>query len=235
MALTIGPFQPSDQAAARALVLAGLVEHWGWLDETKNPDLLDISASYAAGCFLVARQDGRLAATGALLPTAEAHTWQVVRMSVAAGLRRAGLGRQMLEALQREARQRGARRLVLETTAAWQEVIAFYLRCGFHMIPAPQGAGEEETQGGAGGEMAPPFLKSGPGVYAGGFSARIYPRILLFPRLGAGAGCGAAVGWGWLRRQGFLTLRKPCETAPITPIHQEDDVYFEKTIDVRAG
>jgi GNAT superfamily N-acetyltransferase len=136
--VTILPFQPSDQAAARALVLAGLVEHWGWLDETKNPDLDDIAASYANGCFLCAWQDERLVATGALLPAGKPDSWQVVRMSVAAELRRTGLGKQMLEALEQEARLRGARRLVLETTATWHDVIAFYLRRGYRILPTSQ-------------------------------------------------------------------------------------------------
>lgn len=135
MPLILVPFTPSDQAEARALILAGLVEHWGWLDETKNPDLEDIAASFAGGFFLVARKDGRLVATGGLLPNPEAATWQIVRMSVAADLRRAGMGRQILEALEHEARQRSVRRLILETTATWREVVDFYLCCGYRILP----------------------------------------------------------------------------------------------------
>src|SRR5512134_385508 len=92
--LLIRPFQPADQVPARALVLAGLVEHWGWLDETKNPDLVDIAAAYAQGAFLVGYLDGQLVATGALqpvagpLPASAPLTLQVVRMSVAKDLRR---------------------------------------------------------------------------------------------------------------------------------------------------
>jgi GNAT superfamily N-acetyltransferase len=132
--ITLLPFQPSDQPEARALILSGLVEHWGFLDASKNPDLEDIAFSYAGGFFLVARQEGRLVGTGALLPTADPATWQVVRMSVARELRRSGLGRQILSRLEQEAYQRGARRLILETTAAWQEVISFYLRCGYQIL-----------------------------------------------------------------------------------------------------
>lgn len=130
----IRPFQPADQVEARTLILSGLVEHWGWLDETKNPDLDDIALSFARGAFLVARREGRLVGTGGLLPTPDPQTWQIVRMSVAADMRRLGLGRQILAALEFEAQQRSASRLILETTAAWQEVIAFYLRCGFRII-----------------------------------------------------------------------------------------------------
>lgn len=31
-------FEPCDQDAARHLILAGLGEHVGWIDETRNPE-----------------------------------------------------------------------------------------------------------------------------------------------------------------------------------------------------
>ena len=58
-------------------------------------------------------------------------TAEIVRMSVAAGMRRGGIGRLMLDSLSVEARRRGIRRLVLETTQTWDEVVVFYLRYGF--------------------------------------------------------------------------------------------------------
>lgn len=120
-----------DQAAARALILAGLAEHWGALDPTLNPDLDDIAATYGAGVFLVAvaDEDGaeRIVGTRALQPV-DAMTGQIVRMSVARAARRQEVGRQILDALLAEARARGMRRIVLETTANWADAIAFY-RC----------------------------------------------------------------------------------------------------------
>ena len=44
--IKILPFQQDDQEAVKELILAGLVEHWGFLDETKNSDLNDIAKSY---------------------------------------------------------------------------------------------------------------------------------------------------------------------------------------------
>ena len=38
--MLIRAFEPRDQAAARQLILAGLGEHFGWIDETCNPDLV---------------------------------------------------------------------------------------------------------------------------------------------------------------------------------------------------
>ncbi len=130
--ISIEPFRPEDQAEVKALVLAGLVDHWGVLDPTLNPDLNDIVASYARATFLVARRAGRVVACGALVPRGEG-LGEVVRMSVARAERRRGLGRQVLERLLEEARAAGLRRVVLETTETWSEVIAFYLQAGFRI------------------------------------------------------------------------------------------------------
>ena len=43
--LKIMPFSPVHQEEARRLILEGLGEHWGWIDEKINTDLEDIAAS----------------------------------------------------------------------------------------------------------------------------------------------------------------------------------------------
>ena len=129
--MEIRPFHPTDQSAAKALILAGLVEHWGWLDPTQNPDLDDIAASYADGLFLVAYEGERLVATGALLPEGK-KTGQIVRMSVDKDARRRGYGRVLLHALLQSAQEMGYTQVVLETTATWTEAIHFYEANGFH-------------------------------------------------------------------------------------------------------
>jgi GNAT superfamily N-acetyltransferase len=136
--MIIAPFQPSDQTEAKTLILNGLVEHWGFLDPTKNPDLDDIAATYANATFLVARLDGKLVGTGALVPRSPEMA-EIVRMSVDSSLRRQGLGRLILQALVERARQVGFRRITLETTATWSEVIAFYLNFGFHITHEQDG------------------------------------------------------------------------------------------------
>ena len=130
MDLRIEPIAAADQAAARALVLAGMEEHWGELDPTLNPDLDDIATHYDDAVFLVGRVGARVVATGALL-LRSSDEGVIVRMAVAPDLRRHGLGRQMVAALCTEARARGMRRVVLETTTDWTDVVAFYERCGF--------------------------------------------------------------------------------------------------------
>src|SRR5215469_12477663 len=65
----IRPFVPGDQDAARRLILAGLGEHFGFIDPSYNPDLDDIQANYVAGghVFVVAELDGALVGTAGLL------------------------------------------------------------------------------------------------------------------------------------------------------------------------
>jgi|GEM_PF-339386 glycopeptide antibiotics resistance protein/GNAT superfamily N-acetyltransferase len=128
----IRPFHPEYQESVKKLILTGLSEHWGWLDASKNPDLDDISAAYANAIFLTGWRKDRLVATGALVPRSS-DTAEIVRMSVATGLRRQGIGKRMLCALCEYARSSGYRRLILETTATWTEVIAFYQRFGFRI------------------------------------------------------------------------------------------------------
>ena len=53
--ITLEPFQAMHQAAAKVLILQGLAQYWGKLDEAMNPDLNDIGRSYAAGYFVLAR------------------------------------------------------------------------------------------------------------------------------------------------------------------------------------
>jgi ribosomal protein S18 acetylase RimI-like enzyme len=130
MPLLIRDFQPSDQAAARQLILDGLAEHWGKLDPALNRDLDDIGRSYAAGVFLVAYWDGLMAGTGALLPEGDGRG-RIVRMSVEQSLRRQGIGRRILDALIQRGRERGYREIVLETTESWADAVGFYRQYGF--------------------------------------------------------------------------------------------------------
>ncbi len=136
--ITITPFHPSYQVEVKKLILAGLVEHWGFLDSSKNPDLDDIATSYAGATFLVARLGEAIVGTGALVPLQDGVA-EIVRMSVAQQHRRSGIGRRILESLIEQARAQGFRQIILETTSTWSEVIEFYLRCGFRITHTQEG------------------------------------------------------------------------------------------------
>ena len=126
MTIEVRAFDRRDQGDARALILAGLGEHFGFIDETLNPDLNDI----ASGLFFVARDGDGIVGTGALTPQADGSAI-VSRMSTAASHRRRGVARAVLTALAVAARERGSIRLVLGTNADWQDAIAFYTAFGF--------------------------------------------------------------------------------------------------------
>ena len=126
----IRPINSSKVNRAADLVLEGLAERWGFLDPSKNPDLIDITASYAPGVFLVAISDDQIIGTGALLPEDE-FTCRIVRMSVKKELRRQGIGSAILMELISIARKRRYRRVVLETTSTWEDAVKFYSNYGF--------------------------------------------------------------------------------------------------------
>ena len=130
--ITIMPFQPENQVGVKTLILAGLAEHWGVLDPSLNPDLNDIRSSYKDAIFLVAWQQARIIGTGALVPRS-IQTAEIVRMSVAADMRRQGIASQILQKLCQQARTAGFERLVLETTETWDDAIGFYQHFGFRV------------------------------------------------------------------------------------------------------
>ena len=111
----IRPFAPAISARARALILAGLCEHWGWLDPSLNPDLNDIAASYLTPghVFFVAESGQALAGTGALVINGD--SGQIVRVAVHPQWRRCGIGQALVIALLDAARARG-----LDCACGWR-------------------------------------------------------------------------------------------------------------------
>jgi len=128
--LRITPFSPEYQDDARTIILEGLGEHWGWIDEEINDDLRDIAHFYAGGHFVLGWLDSTLVATGALIRE-DTETMRIVRMSVRKPYRKKGIGSLVLNHLVQIARRSGAGRVVLETTATWDGAIAFYKSYGF--------------------------------------------------------------------------------------------------------
>jgi ribosomal protein S18 acetylase RimI-like enzyme len=130
--LLIRPFEARDQENARKLILEGLGEHFGFIDETLNPDVDDIITHYIAPghVFLVVQNGHGLIGTGALLIKGEG-VGQIVRISVHRDYRRKGIGKTIVEHLVKIARQRGLQRLLVETNNDWYHAIGLYKRLGF--------------------------------------------------------------------------------------------------------
>jgi GNAT superfamily N-acetyltransferase len=83
--------------------------------------------------FLVAALDGEAVGCGALRRLDDA-TGELKRMYVAPAARRLGVGRGLLDELERRARGLGLRRLVLETGLRQHEAMAMYERAGYARI-----------------------------------------------------------------------------------------------------
>jgi GNAT superfamily N-acetyltransferase len=86
------------------------------------------------GAFLVAR-DGIVPVGCGAIRKLDATTAELKRMYVVPERRGQGIGRVIVEALEREARELGVKRLVLETGIRQPEAIALYDQCGFTRIP----------------------------------------------------------------------------------------------------
>lgn len=136
--ILVQPFQREHQEAVKNLILAGLTEHWGYCDPTLNPDLNDIATHYASATFVVAHCGEHIVGTGALVPKTPPVA-EIVRMSVARDWRQQGIATTILECLCREAACLGYRRLILETAAAWHDVITFYRNFGFCITHEQEG------------------------------------------------------------------------------------------------
>ena len=138
--LSIRPFTSADQVDVRALVLAGLQDHWGTLDPTLNPDLNDLSGWYGPldGFTVVAEIAREIVGTGTMYRVDD-QTGVLVRMSVSGSHRGRGIGKALVRSLADEARSRGYTRLICETTDTWQDAIALYLATGFTIVDQRNG------------------------------------------------------------------------------------------------
>ncbi|HEY1353626.1 MAG TPA: GNAT family N-acetyltransferase [Ktedonobacteraceae bacterium] len=130
--ISLRPFVPGDQPAARRLILQGLGDPFGFIDETLNPDLDDIAAHYLARGhpFLVALCQQRLVGTGALLFQPD-RVGQIVRVSTSRAYRRQGIAASICLQLISLARQHALSRLIVETTHDWYDAIGLYQKLGF--------------------------------------------------------------------------------------------------------
>lgn len=130
----IRPFMLQDQPIARQLILDGLGGHFGFIDETMNPDLDDIWQQYIANgdLFVVVESDGVLVGTGALVKEGgDGINGRLVRMSVHASHQRQGIGRRLVRHLCQKARECGYTQLFVETNNDWFDAIGLYESCGF--------------------------------------------------------------------------------------------------------
>ncbi len=140
-AISVADMVDCEQDEVRALILRGLADHWDVINPDLNPDLENIRQSYADGRTVVARLQGVIVATGTVIPRGRGVA-EIIRMSVRNANRRSGAGSLIVRELVVTARAWGASKVVLETTAHWHDVVAFYQSNGFsitHHSSSPYG------------------------------------------------------------------------------------------------
>jgi N-acetylglutamate synthase-like GNAT family acetyltransferase len=131
MSIVVRRFDARDQSRCRQIILSGLADHFGFIDEARNPDLDNIEKSYLAqgNEFYVADEDGKLVGTAGLL--FEPGRARIVRMSVAHGHRRKGIATALLSRCIVAARESGVPEIVAFTVPHWPDAVGFYLSSGF--------------------------------------------------------------------------------------------------------
>ena len=116
-----------------------------WLDEyfcveaEDEQIFADPIAAFApgGGGIFVARDEasGRVAGVCALAYHARTGDWELAKLCVDPAFRGHGAGKALVQRVIAEARERGARRLVLDTNSRLTSAIRLYRRCGFVDIP----------------------------------------------------------------------------------------------------
>jgi GNAT superfamily N-acetyltransferase len=135
--IRIARFELAMQEAFRLLVLDGMAERWGSVDESLNPDLDDIDTHYGNDCVLVALDGPLVVGTGVLL--LRAADGEIVRMSVHRHYRRRGIAKKLLAELLHLASEYGVNRILVETNAKWTEAQNLYVASGFKFTHSAPG------------------------------------------------------------------------------------------------
>ena len=129
-----------DADAIRRVVF-GVLAEYGLVAEHRgvDVDLDDIEANYfAAGGLFEVVEDEKGAIVGTVgLFAKGAGVCELRKMYLFPAMRGQGLGRQLLDRMLSEARQRGFKRMELETSSKLVEAIRLYQRNGFVRFIAP--------------------------------------------------------------------------------------------------
>ncbi len=122
-----------DQEEARLLILEGLGEHFGYIDESLNSDINNIKINFSkqGSFFIVAQLNSSIIGTGGLI-LEEKDTGRIVRISVKQKFRGHGIGKNIVEYLIKLAKEYGYKKIIVSTNLDWVEAIHLYKKCGFY-------------------------------------------------------------------------------------------------------
>ena len=137
--ITVRTFQPGDEHAFRALNEEWIAKFFRM--EEKDRETLGDPERFIlgkGGYILMAERGGQPVGCCALmaLPGDGAEGFEVAKMAVAESERGRGIGRQILDHVIAFARERGIRRLYLETNTKLENAVRLYEAVGFRPVPA---------------------------------------------------------------------------------------------------
>jgi ribosomal-protein-alanine N-acetyltransferase len=121
----VRPFVPNDIPSIASIVREGLRENY------PTSLYLDIHRWWREG-FLVADLDGHPVGFLAAVISSDGQA-RILMFAVSTGLRRRGIGRQIMDDFLRACAMRGLRRIELEVRTSNEEAIRFYKRYGFEL------------------------------------------------------------------------------------------------------
>lgn len=101
------------------------------------PELLAPASAYAArqGMFWIVEDRDGIAGTIAMVPGADVHTVELQKLYVRASARRVGLGTDLTELVEREARRRGSNAIELWSDVKLLDAHRLYTRLGYRRGP----------------------------------------------------------------------------------------------------
>ena len=131
-------WQPSDRAAAAEVIRVALQEYGlGWEPEGADRDVLEVEADYLQkdGEFWVVEQDRQIVGTSAYYPIERGErAVEIRKMYLSRAVRGQGLGKFLLQELERAIAVRGYRQIWIETASVLAEAVQLYESSGY--LPA---------------------------------------------------------------------------------------------------
>lgn len=137
--VTIRPYRDGDAAAFVALNREW-IESFFRVEEEDEKVFRDPEGVLlrTGGRIVFAEEDGVAVGTCALLPVEEG-TFELAKMAVRPSHQGRGIGRALMAAMLLEAREMGARRLVLQTNSRLESAIHLYEAFGFRRVAMEMG------------------------------------------------------------------------------------------------
>lgn len=128
-------WQPRDRQAAAHLIASVLSEyHLGCEPDGADRDVLNVETAYWAtgGEFWVVEREGTLVGTAGYYPVSRGHkAVEIRKMYLLPSVRRQGLGRFLLQALEAAIVAKGFEQIWIETASVLKEAVQLYERSGY--------------------------------------------------------------------------------------------------------